>query len=318
LYMVYPAMSKGGTMNEPPEPFTPCDCDLRGMEWMPLFGSRLFMSDFEARATDEVFRAAVRLWWMAWQQVPAASLPDDDFVLCKLAGLGKDVKAWKRMRAADALHGFTLCSDGRLYHGLLADQAREAWDRRVKERERKAAYRAKYHNGTGGTGNGHDTDVPRDTTRDNTGTERVTGIGLTADGDGDCHVDRTRQDRTGTGQEKEKGRENPPKPPRSRACQADPEFAAFYDAYPRHDAPDDALKAWRQVIAKGATAAEIMAGLARYQFRSDPQYIRLPAGWLRGGCWKAAATEQFDPVLRAVGLGPEDFADDLDPRGLLQ
>lgn len=186
-------------MTKVPDPLTPADCDLRGMEWMPMFGSRLFTSDFEARASDEVFRAAVRLWWMAWQQVPAASLPDDDFVLCKLAGLGRDMKTWKRFREFDALHGFTLCSDGRLYHGLLAEQAREAWDRRVRERGRKAAYRAsKNHSGSGGTGNGHDADVPRD----KSGTGRGPGLGLVADVPVPVRSDRTGQDRTGTGQSK--------------------------------------------------------------------------------------------------------------------
>lgn len=195
-------------MTETIDPLTPPDCDLRGMEWMPLFGGRLFMSDFEARASDEVFRASLRLWWMAWQQVPAASLPDDDAVLCKLAGLGRDIKTWRKLRAADALHGFVACSDGRLYHRLLAAQAREAWDRRVRERDRKAAYRAKYTNGTGGTGGGQAQDVPRDKDGDTDGDRPQdspgTETGLAADRHGDVRADRTGQDRTGTGQDKEK------------------------------------------------------------------------------------------------------------------
>lgn len=141
-------------------PLCPSDCDLRGMEWMPLFGARLFSSDFEARATDAEFRAATRLWWECWQQVPAGSLPDDDAVLCKLAGLGRDLKTWKRLRAGNVLHGFVLCDDGRLYHKVIAPQAKEAWDRRVKERERKAEWRSRRSgpNGDGGS------PVPRDRT----------------------------------------------------------------------------------------------------------------------------------------------------------
>lgn len=167
-----------------PAPLTTAECDLRGMEWMPLYGHRLFMSDFEARATDPEFRAAMRLWWTAWQQVPAASLPDDDSVLCRLAGLGRDVKAWKRIREG-ALHGFVVCSDGRIYHRMLATEAKDAWDRRLKERERKAAYRAKKF----GTGRG--TSADRDGDRD--GDKARTGPGL----DADVPVDRTRQDKTG-------------------------------------------------------------------------------------------------------------------------
>jgi len=73
---------------------------------------------------------------------------------------------------------------------------------------------------------------------------------------------------------------------RSRAAKADPEFAAFYAAYPRHEASDDGLKAWRSVISHGVGVAEIMAGLARFRFNTDPTYIPLPASWLRAGRWK--------------------------------
>jgi hypothetical protein len=62
--------------------------------------------------------------------------------------------------------------------------------------------------------------------------------------------------------------------------------AAFYAAYPRKQAPDDAFKAWRKVINAGAKPAEIMAGLERYQFDPDPTYIKLPGGCLRAGNWK--------------------------------
>ena len=84
-------------MSDLPGPLTPPDCDLRGFEWMPLLGHRLFASDFDARASDLEFRVALRLWWEAWQQVPAASLPNDDAVLCRLAGLGRDTKTWKKL-----------------------------------------------------------------------------------------------------------------------------------------------------------------------------------------------------------------------------
>lgn len=119
---------------------------------------------------------------------------------------------------------------------------------------------------------------------------------------------------------KKKEAEVPPLPPlgglRARACREDPLFARFYAAYPRHDAPDDALKAWRQVTKAGAEPEEIMAGLARYEFRDDPRFVRLPASWLRGGCWRAEL-DTFDPVLRAAGLAPEDF-EAPEPFGLLQ
>lgn len=121
-------------------PLTPEGCDLRGLEWMPLYGGRLFGSDFDAHATDSEWRTAMQLWWAAWNQVPAASLPDDDVALCRLAGYGRDARGWSKVRDR-ALHGFVKCSDGRLYHKALAIFAHESWDRRLKDRKRKAKYR---------------------------------------------------------------------------------------------------------------------------------------------------------------------------------
>jgi hypothetical protein len=110
------------------------------MEWLPLYGGRLFGSDFDAHATDAEFRAGLQLWWSAWNQVPAASLPDDDVALCRLAGLGRQLKAWNRVKNR-ALHGFFICSDGRFYHRALSTFALESWARRLKDRERKARWR---------------------------------------------------------------------------------------------------------------------------------------------------------------------------------
>lgn len=152
-----------------PQPLTPPECDLRGLEWMPLYGHRLFASDFDAHASDAVFRAALTLWWSAWNQVPAASLPDDDIALCRLAGFGRDLEAWRAVRER-ALHGFTPCADGRLYHRAMAPLAIDAWSRRLKERTRKAAWRRR----SPGPDAGQDGDATRDRTgHDRTGEDRT-------------------------------------------------------------------------------------------------------------------------------------------------
>lgn len=121
-------------MTDLPDPLTPADCDLRGLEYMPLLGQHLFGSEFNARADDSEWRAGITLWWAAWCQVPAASLPDDDIALCRFADLGRDVRLWKKLRA-NALHGWIKCSDGRLYHPTLAKQALLAWDKRRANKE---------------------------------------------------------------------------------------------------------------------------------------------------------------------------------------
>jgi hypothetical protein len=187
---------RGREMSELSEPLTPPECDLRGMEWMPLHGHKLYGSDFDAIANDAEYRAAQRLWWAAWQQqVPAASLPDDDRVLAHAAGYGRDHKGWMRIKDA-ALHAFVKCSDGRLYHRFLAPEAIVAWERRVKERDRKATYRAK-RDGTDGGGNKV---VPSHVPRDNQGT----GCAPDAEVRVPSHVDNTTQDRTGQLRKKER------------------------------------------------------------------------------------------------------------------
>jgi hypothetical protein len=105
---------------------TPADCDLRDFQFMPLDVLRLRDSGISVLCSGDEFRCAVLLWCAAWHQVPAASLPDDDMVLSQFAGFGRVVKEWKKVRAG-ALHGWVKCSDGRWYHPVVAEKAREAW-----------------------------------------------------------------------------------------------------------------------------------------------------------------------------------------------
>lgn len=132
-------------MQQRQTPLVPIDLDLRDFRWMKLDLIALFNSDFNSTADDTAWRAGVTLWGKAWHQIPAGSLPDDDARLCNLAGLGRDMKTWKRVKE-EALHGFVLCTDGRLYHKFLCGMAVEAAEerdryarRRTADRERKAA-----------------------------------------------------------------------------------------------------------------------------------------------------------------------------------
>jgi hypothetical protein len=125
-----------------PQPPVPAECDLRGYEYMPLYGNSLFGSSLNAHATDTEWRVALTLWWAAWTQVPAASLPDDERTLCMLAGLGRDLATWRSVKPV-AMRGFTLCADGRLYHSFLASAAMIAWGKREKARQKKSWQRVK-------------------------------------------------------------------------------------------------------------------------------------------------------------------------------
>lgn len=121
---------------ERPSPLVPAEVDLRGLEYMPLLGGRLFGSDFDLDASDAEFRIGLRLWWAAWNQVPAASLPREDHRIAGLAGLKENPKRWQQVRAR-ALAGFVECSDGRLYHPIVAEQALIAWEKRGEAREKQ-------------------------------------------------------------------------------------------------------------------------------------------------------------------------------------
>jgi hypothetical protein len=118
-----------------PDPLTHPDCDLRNFSWMPLDVSWLRDSDLTALLSADAFRAAMFLWCASWHQIPAASIPNDERILDKLAGYGRDVESWTKVRD-EALHGFIECSDGRLYHPVVAEKALEADDQRKKQKER--------------------------------------------------------------------------------------------------------------------------------------------------------------------------------------
>ncbi len=109
-----------------PAPLTPLDCDLRDFAFMPPDVACLRDSDLAIQVGAEESRAAVLLWCGAWHQVPAASLPDDDKALAALAGYGRVVAEWRKYRDG-ALYGWVKCDDGRLYHPVVAEKARDAW-----------------------------------------------------------------------------------------------------------------------------------------------------------------------------------------------
>jgi hypothetical protein len=126
-------------------PLTPADCDLRDFPFIPIDIVRLFGSEFHAAASDPAWRAGVTLWLKSWHQVPAGSLPDDDAMLARLAELGRDIRGWKKCKA-EALHGWERCSDGRLYHRVVAEKALEAWLEKLRQRLASGAGNAKRWN----------------------------------------------------------------------------------------------------------------------------------------------------------------------------
>ena len=118
-------------------PLRPEDVDLRHFGRMPLDVGRLLGSDFYMRAPDRAFKAGVTLWCRSWHQVPCGSVPADDRSLAHLAGLGGDVRAWRRV-SKEVLDGFVKCSDGRLYHPVICEIALSSY--RASRKQSANAY----------------------------------------------------------------------------------------------------------------------------------------------------------------------------------
>ncbi len=117
---------------------------------MPLHVARLRDSTLAAEEAPEACWYAVMLWAASWHQIPAASLPDNDAVLTRLLGLGRDVRTFARHKAG-ALRGFVKCTDGRLYHPVVADQALIAWTSKLRRRWTTECSRIKKANQRGGS-----------------------------------------------------------------------------------------------------------------------------------------------------------------------
>ncbi|MCE9618458.1 MAG: YdaU family protein [Planctomycetes bacterium] len=118
---------------ELPSPLTTCNCDLRDFPHTPIFRARLFGSSFHAKSSDSEWRAGVTLWLRSWDQVPAGSLPSDEVELCRLAELGRDLKAWRKV-AKNALRGWNQSNDGRLYHATVAEGVNTAYQAKQAQR----------------------------------------------------------------------------------------------------------------------------------------------------------------------------------------
>lgn len=123
-------------------PLTPPGCDLRGLPFMPLECARLLDSDLFALTTGDEFKAALALWCKSWTQVPAASMPNDERLLAKAAGVS--LAEWRTVSEM-ALKGWTLCDDGRLYHPVVAEKALTAWVERIEHRKKSAKANAARH-----------------------------------------------------------------------------------------------------------------------------------------------------------------------------
>jgi hypothetical protein len=295
---------KEAKMSELPEPLTPADCDLRGMEWMPLYGDRLLSSETWLEAGPEGRCAALALWWASWKQCPAGSLANTDRVLCQIAGYGMAIKSWLAIKD-EAMRGWVKCSDGRLYHPVVCELALEAYARRVKDRQRKE----KWRNGKIGTEPSQNADGDGD----KTGTEPFQN----ADGDVPETVleQMTGQDRTGQEIKKERtsashsatATPSPPDPPDARTEFWRDGLAIVRSLTGRPDGPSRAFLGRILKTLGDDCDAGLQVLHAAHDLRPGG-----PEAWIVAAC-EARATRKTtgisarkEKILRAGGLWPED------------
>lgn len=248
------------------EPLVRADIDLSKIDGFMLDTVRLLGSELVAISTGEEFKAAVLLWARSWHQKPAASLPDDDRVLASFAMV--PLSRWKKVKAV-ALRGFVKCSDGRLYHKVLAEDAVRAWGRVTQRRE---AIRKRYGKAPPEpTSEATAVDDPKPSPKNGGGyeTPTVDGTGRRRDVDGDGTVTGRYLSSTSP-QSTDDARERPPG------------SYAFVGSAIRLKASD--MAAWRKSFhAIPDLDAELRAIDAKLvdQPPADGRWFGMVSGWLR-------------------------------------
>jgi len=243
-----------------PSPLVPPDVDLRDMDCFMLNVERLLSSELWAVSTGDEFKAAVGLWARAWKQIPASSLPDDERVMASFAGV--TVPKWRKVRAV-AMRGFILCSDGRFYHQVLAEDALRAWEKKLSREANRQAGRERLKRWREAKRNKSET---RYETVDETITKREGNDDVTS---------RTVQ------------RQIPPKAPPCEKSDLGEDFEGWWFEVPRKEGKGQAERAYR-AARKTASREILLDGIRRYAAErrgEDPKFTRQPATWLNGKCW---------------------------------
>jgi hypothetical protein len=88
-------------------------------------------------------------------------------------------------------------------------------------------------------------------------------------------------------------------------------FTRWYQAFPRHEAREKALKAWRQINPDAALVETITAATSRYaaaNVDTEKKYILHPATWLNDKRWQ----DELEGESSATGPPPfEDLGNDM-------
>jgi hypothetical protein len=303
-------------MTELPDPLTPHDCDIRKYAWLPLSPSVLKGSKTWLRCKRNPALAFyhINLWTASWCQIPAASLEDDDDYLCDLAQCDPD--AWPGVRNA-VLSGWIKCSDGRLYHAYVAEEALKAFAILLKGEEKRGKDRVRLQEWRDAKAAKRTANVTSSETVDETRTQHVRNGGETSNTIPTIQTEPTEKD-------------IPPPPKQPGAVKAgrrkiidSTEFESFYSQYPL--AADKGIARVEFVRARKKVSFEtIMRGMQTFDWPEDPKWLKKPGNWLKGECWgnvtpaatPAPATPKIsarkEAILRAGGLWNDQAAPIID------
>ena len=74
-------------------------------------------------------------------------------------------------------------------------------------------------------------------------------------------------------------------------------FDEWWKHYPKKTGKDAARRAYASALRRGASPADLLAGLGRTRWSSDPRYIAHPATWLNGGRWQDEPDAPLHPNI---------------------
>lgn len=274
-------------MEEISDPPLAADINIQTCAWMPVDVNRIKGSVFVACASAEVFRAAVLLWCSSWHQIPASSLPTNDNLLATLAGFGRDVESWLKVKE-QALYGFKLCtSDGLMYHPLIAEKAIAAYSESKETHERARA---------AGIKSGESRRKKRDESQNQFDFDTSNGGSNGGSNENDALLNQSK------GKEGKGNEENPieeKKKTKHALCSA-VDFRIFFQRfwlrYPHKIAKPKAKASLLKALNAGITIDKIMAGLEKY-IKTKP----LERPWCNPGTWLNQERWEDEPAAGGNG-----------------
>ena len=121
------------------DPPYPPDLEAKGWS-LDLDYERIEQSDTWALASSDQRPWLLMIWLVSWRQCPVASFPNNDTLIAARIGMPIDqFSAWRDILLA----GWQAASDGRVYHKTLTQHVVRMANKRAKDRDRVANFRAK-------------------------------------------------------------------------------------------------------------------------------------------------------------------------------